>query len=53
MAKQKTGAAEHSADYWDRQKKAAAKLGIGKVSFNMPEGIKVAMAAEIERHGYD
>lgn len=53
MAKQKTGAAKHSADYRDRQKKTAAKLGIEKVFFNMPEGIKAAMAAEIERHGYD
>lgn len=53
MAEQKTGAAKHSADYRDRQKKKAAKLGIEKVHFNMPEGIKTAMAAEIERHGYD
>ncbi|WP_110995605.1 hypothetical protein [Pseudomonas sichuanensis] len=53
MAEQKTGAAKHSADYRDRQKKQAAKLGIEKVHFNMPEGIKTAMAAEIERHGYD
>ena len=29
------------------------KLGIEKVFFNMPEGIKAAMAAEIERHGYE
>lgn len=53
MAEQKTGAAKHSADYRDRLKKEAAKLGIEKVFFNMPEGIKAAMAAEIERHGYD
>ncbi|SMC70107.1 hypothetical protein [Pseudomonas sp. URIL14HWK12:I5] len=53
MAEQKTGAAKHSADYRDRQKKTAAKLGIEKVFFNMPEGIKAAMAAEIECHGYD
>lgn len=52
MAEEKTGAAKHSADYRDRQKKQAAKLGIEKVFFNMPEGIKAAMAAEIERHGY-
>lgn len=31
MAEKKTGAAKHSADYRDRQKKAAAKLGIEKV----------------------
>ncbi|MNG95359.1 hypothetical protein D3C79_543940 [compost metagenome] len=53
MAKQKTGAAKHSSDYRDRQKKAAAKLGIEKLFFNMPEGIKAAMAAEIKCHGYD
>ncbi|UVK81329.1 hypothetical protein LOY46_17350 [Pseudomonas sichuanensis] len=53
MAEEKAGAAKHSADYRDRQKKKAAKLGIEKVHFNMPEGIKAAMAAEIERHGYD
>lgn len=53
MTEQKTGAAKHSADYRDRQKKEAAKLGIEKVFFNMPEGIKAAMAAEIERHGYE
>lgn len=53
MAEQKTGAAKHSADYRDRQKKQAAKLGIEKVFFNMPAGVKAAMAAEIERHAYD
>lgn len=53
MAEKKTGAAKHSADYRDRKKRLAAKLGIEKVFFNMPEGIKVAMAAEIGRHGYD
>lgn len=53
MAEQKTGAAKHSADYRDRQKKQASKLGIEKVFFNMPEGIKAAMAAEIAHHGYD
>lgn len=53
MAEKKTGGAKHSADYRDRQKKQAARLGIEKVFFNMPEGIKAAMAAEIERHGYD
>jgi len=53
MAEQKTGAAKHSADYRDRKKKQAAKLGIEKVFFNMPAGIKAAMAAEIKRHDYD
>lgn len=53
MAEEKTGAAKHSADYRDRQKKQAAKLGIEKVFFNMPAGIKAALSAEIERHGYE
>ncbi|WP_286912153.1 MULTISPECIES: hypothetical protein [unclassified Pseudomonas] len=53
MAKQKTGGAKHSADYRDRKKEEAERLGIEKVFFNMPKGIKAAMAAEIECHGYD
>lgn len=53
MAEEKTGAAKHSADYRDREKKKDEKLGIEKVLFNMPAGIRLAMAAEIERHGYD
>ncbi|MFV3288484.1 hypothetical protein ACNFBR_07090 [Pseudomonas sp. NY11955] len=53
MTEQKTGVAKHSADYRARQKAQAKKLGIEKVFFNMPEGIKAAMAAEIERYGYD
>lgn len=53
MAEQKTGAAKHSADYRDRERKKAEKLGIEKVFFNMPAGIKAAMAVEIEHHGYD
>lgn len=53
MTEQKTGVAKHSADYRARQKAQAKKLGIEKVFFNMPEGIKAAMASEIERHGYD
>lgn len=53
MAEQKTGAAKHSADYRERERTKAAKLGIEKVFFNMPAGIKAAIAAEIERHGYD
>jgi len=53
MAEQKTAASRHSADYRAREKAKAEKLGIEKVFFNMPEGIKAAMAAEIERHGYE
>ena len=39
MAEKKTGGAKHSADYRDRQKQQAEKLGIEKVFFNMPAGI--------------
>ena len=53
MTDEKTAASRHSADYRAREKEKAKKLGIEKVYFNMPEGIKAAMAAEIKRHGYD
>ncbi|WP_207869559.1 hypothetical protein [Pseudomonas sp. 51_B] len=53
MAEEKTGVAKHSADYRARQKAQAKKLGIEKVFFKMPEGIKAAMVAEIKHHGYD
>ena len=53
MAEQKTGAAKHSAAYREREKTKAAKLGIEKVFFNMPAGIKAALAAEVELHGYE
>lgn len=52
MAEQKTGAAKHSADYRDRKKKKAEKLGIEVVTITMPAGIKKALSAEIKRHGY-
>lgn len=53
MTEEKTGSAKHSADYRDREKKKAEKLGIEKVFFNMPAGIKAGITAEIEHHGYD
>ncbi|NIF15662.1 hypothetical protein [Pantoea sp. Cy-639] len=52
MAEEKTGAAKHSADYRDREKKKAAKLGIEDITITMPVGIKKALAEEIKRHGY-
>jgi len=52
MAEQKTGAAKHSADYRDREKKKVERLGIEDVTITMPAGIKKALAAEIKRHGY-
>ncbi|MFG0499659.1 hypothetical protein ACF8MH_20365 [Pseudomonas sp. YQ_13] len=53
MAEEKTGVAKHSADYRARKKAEAKKLGIEKVFFNMPEGIKAALSSEIERLGYE
>jgi len=52
MVEQKTGAAKHSADYREREKKKAEKLGIEDVIITMPAGIKRAFAAELKRHGY-
>jgi len=52
MAEERTAAARHSADYREREKKKAEKLGIEDVTITMPAGIKKALAAEIKRHGY-
>jgi len=52
MAEERTAAARHSADYRDREKKKAEKLGIEDVTITMPAGIKKALAEEIKRHGY-
>lgn len=51
MAEERTAAARHSADYREREKKKAEKLGIEDVTITMPAGIKKAFAAEIKRHG--
>lgn len=53
MAKQKTGAAKHSADYRERQRLEAERLGIEEVVIKMPSGIKKLLAAEVKVHGYD
>lgn len=52
MAKERTVAAQLSADYLDREKKKAEKLGIEDVTITMPAGIKKALAAESKRYGY-
>ncbi len=49
---EKTGAAKHSADYRDRKKAEADRLGIEKMYFDMPAGIRKQLAAEIKVHGY-
>ena len=51
MAEERTAAARHSADYREREKKKAEKLGIEDVTITMPTGIKKALKAEIKRHG--
>lgn len=53
MAEHKTGAAKHSANYRERKKAETEHLGIEKVFFSMPSGIKKDMAAEIKAHGYE
>lgn len=52
MAEQKTGAAKHSADYRERQKKNAERLGIEKITIDVPAGVKKQLKAELKRHGY-
>ncbi|WP_377706261.1 hypothetical protein ACFMKY_18090 [Pseudomonas protegens] len=52
MKSDKTGAAKHSADYRDRKKAEADRLGIEKMHFDMPAGIRKQLAADMEAHGY-
>ncbi|WP_241509578.1 hypothetical protein [Pseudomonas ovata] len=52
MAEKKTGAAKHSAEYRKRQKEEAERLGIEKLTFDMPAGIKKALKAGLKAHGY-
>lgn len=49
---EKTGAAKHSDDYRDRKKAEADRLGIEKMHFDMPAGIRKQLAADMEAHGY-
>lgn len=53
MAEKKTGAAKHSADYRDRKKAEAKRLGIKKLFFDAPAGIQKDLEQELQRHGYD
>lgn len=52
MKAEKTGAAKHSADYRDRKKAEADRLGIEKMYFDMPAGVRKQFAAELAVHGY-
>ncbi|WP_235437000.1 hypothetical protein [Pseudomonas fluorescens] len=49
---EKTGAAKHSADYRDRKKAEADRLGIEKMYFDMPTGVRKQLATELAVHGY-
>lgn len=52
MSEQKTGAAKHSADYRSRKKAEAERLGIEKLTIDVPAGVKKALKAELKRLGY-
>jgi len=49
---EKTAAAKHSADYRERQKTAKAKLGIEKMSIDVPVGTRSGMKTAMKDHGY-
>lgn len=49
---EKTAAAKHSADYRARQTKAKEKLGIEKMSVNVPVGTRSRMNTAMQDHGY-
>jgi len=49
---EKTAAAKHSADYRARQKTAKAKLGIEKMSVDVPVGTRSGMEIAMNDHGY-
>lgn len=52
MAEKKKGPAKHSADYRQRQKEQAERLGIETLAINVPLGVKKALQADMKRHGY-
>ncbi|UVL26204.1 hypothetical protein [Pseudomonas donghuensis] len=52
MAEKKTGAAKHSADYRDREKKEAERLGIEKMTLVTAAGTKQGMAEAMQVHGF-
>ncbi|WP_010226253.1 hypothetical protein [Pseudomonas donghuensis] len=52
MAEKKTGAAKHSADYRDREKKEAERLGIEKMTLVTAAGTKRGMSEAMQAHGF-
>jgi len=49
---EKTAAAKHSADYRARQAEAKEKLGIEKMSVNVPAGTRSGMKTAMKDHRY-
>ena len=52
MADKKTGAAKHSADYRDRKKAEAERLGIETLPVESAAGTRVELAKAMKAHGY-
>lgn len=52
MAEKKTGAAKHSADYRDRKKAEAERLGIETLPVESAAGTRAEMAKAMKAHGY-
>jgi len=52
MAEKKTGAAKHSADYRDRKKAEAKRLGIEKLPVESAAGTRAELAKAMRAHGY-
>jgi hypothetical protein len=52
MAEKKTGAAKHSADYRDRKKAEAERLGIEILPVESAAGTRSEMAKAMKAHGY-
>lgn len=52
MAEEKTGAAKHSADYRDRKRAEAERLGIETLSVESAAGTRAELAKAMRAHGY-
>ncbi|MFV0926513.1 hypothetical protein [Pseudomonas palmensis] len=52
MAEKKTGAAKHSADYRDRKKAEAERLGIETLPVESAAGTRAELAKAMKVHGY-
>ncbi|WEJ19320.1 hypothetical protein N0B28_13500 [Pseudomonas sp. SD17-1] len=52
MAEKKTGAAKHSADYRDRKRAEAERLGIETLPVESAAGTRAELAKAMKAHGY-